>query len=363
MIRPRLVTKVSVPGKLILMGEHAVVYGRPALVAAIDLRLVVRVTPFPQAEAGALRLVLPDLGLIRDLTRDEVVACARAARERWEAFVAAPDPVNFARLRGTDPAHVVLVALGEGLLHCGGAEPLDVEIRSALPAGSGFGSSSAAAVGILAALLIHHGLAPEPGVLDRLAMEVERRQHGLPSGVDHRTVIAGGVVWAERSRDGCLDVAPVALDPERLAAFQVFATGTPQESTGEVVAAVRRRIAADPVRFEAVLDEIGAATLELRGALGGDGGGPEAIIAALRRCTRGLEALGVVPAAVQERIRRIEAEGGGAKISGAGALSGTGAGCLLVYPPSGGSALSGVAGLVAHRVRLGEGGLCVEVRG
>jgi mevalonate kinase len=245
-------------------------------------------------------------------------------------------------------------------LHCGGNEPLEVEIRSALPSGSGFGSSSAAAVGILAALLVHHGTTPEADLLDRLAMEVERRQHGLPSGVDHRTVIAGGVIWAQREGQGGLTVEPVVLDPERLAAFQVYATGTPFESTGEVVAEVRRRIADDRVRYEAALDEIAAATVELRGALDGPLGDPGAIRAALRRCTRGLEELGVVPEAVQSRIRRIEAEGGAAKISGAGALSGTGAGCLLVYPPPGGQELSGVAGLAVHRVRLGGHGLREE---
>ena len=38
-------TIVSAPGKIILCGEHAVVYGYPAIVAAIDRRLEVKVFP------------------------------------------------------------------------------------------------------------------------------------------------------------------------------------------------------------------------------------------------------------------------------------------------------------------------------
>ncbi len=50
-------------------------------------------------------------------------------------------------------------------------------------------------------------------------------------------------------------------------------------------------------------------------------------------CEAALEEMGVVPAEVRALARRIEAEGGAAKISGAGSLAGPGAGSLLVYDP------------------------------
>ncbi len=66
---------VSVPGKLILMGEHAVVYGRPALVAAVDLRLAASFSPFDTP--GRLRIALPGLGAGCETDWIEVLSYAR----------------------------------------------------------------------------------------------------------------------------------------------------------------------------------------------------------------------------------------------------------------------------------------------
>lgn len=335
--------EVSAPGKLILMGEHAAVYGRPALIAAIDLRLTARLSPLSPEERGEVRLDLPGLGHLETTTWAALRAYARAARERWSRYAEHPGPAAFQEVRGKDPAHVVKIALGEAAeaLDAGRREALDgawLQIESGLPVGSGFGSSAAAATAVVAAVLAFASIGSEteesdPERIARLALEVERRQHGQPSGVDGATVLQGGVLWARRTTAGELAVERIAVRSDLLSRLRVYDTGTPAEPTGAVVAAVRALREGDPGRHERTLDRMEAATRALRNELEGASADPDRSLHLIREHEACLENLGVVPGEVRSVVRRVEGEGGAAKISGAGSLSGPGAGSLLVYHP------------------------------
>ena len=359
----------SAPGKLILLGEHAVVYRRPALVAAVDLRLT---AVLRRRAGGAVHLSVPALGVQRQVSWPEIGAYTAAAGARWQAWAGGDRTAGFSAVRGDDPAHVPLLALGEAAAYLGerpaavrrgSALPgLHLSLRSELPAGSGFGSSAAAALAIVAGYLALRGAAAPAADLERLALEVERRQHGLPSGVDGATVLHGGVIWAERDDRGGLAFTPSPAGSPLLSRFAVYDSGAPAETTGEVVAAVRARSAAEPARYAALWDDLEAAARELRSLLASGVDDAAAAVGLLRRGAAALEAAGVVPAAVAERVRAIESAGGGAKISGAGSLAGPGAGCLLVVHPEPGrlAGLSALADLRRLPVRLGAPGLRVE---
>jgi mevalonate kinase len=252
---------------------------------------------------------------------------------------------------------VVKVALGEAAAASGlEPTPLLVAIDSDIPIGSGFGSSAACAVAVVAGCLAHAGAEPDRAVLDGLVLEVERRQHGLPSGVDHATVIRGGLLWARRGDDGTASIEPLAPSSSLLPALRIFDSGPPAEPTGAVVAAVRDRIR------EPTLDRMETATRLFRGQVESPRHDPHAVVALVREFEACLEELGVVPAPLAGIIRRIEAGGGAAKVSGAGALSGSSAGGVLVYHPDAEAAdLDRLTrGLRELRVRPGAEGLMVE---
>lgn len=318
---------VSAPGKLILMGEHAVVYGRPGLVSAIDRRLRVSVASRSGSE---VRLDLPRLGERHTLDWAAIHRAARDARDRWRRrFV---DETEEPGGVGVTPGELVTLALGETSLDLGEDQPEGLELRvdSDLPVGSGLGSSAALAVGVVGAYLALRNGELDPTTIARLALEVERRQHGLPSGVDHTAVLRGGLLWIERDPDGLRCRAVSGASP-LLGSVRVFHSGSPAEPTGEVVAAVRARRRARENEVESACDTIGEATVAFRDALAGSDPGP--LVDAVRRCEAALESLGVVPSEARKVVRRIEAEGGAAKISGAGSLSGPGAGSVLVLHP------------------------------
>ena len=331
----------SAPGKLILMGEHGAVYGRPALVVALGLRTRVRIAPRPD---GRVRLLLGDLGVSETLSWPEIVAHGEWARSTWRRFIRGAPSDTLDAVRSDDPTHLVKVALAETVgavqVALSGAEEasleetgLDLEITSDLPVGAGFGSSASVAVAVSGALLVFLSGDADPERIDRIALDVERRQHGRPSGVDHGTVLRGGVLWMERPDGEVLRSRALDLAPGALAGLAVFQTGTPVESTGEMVESVRRRFEGRAEELERILSGMEASVVEFRDLLTGGGDGA-ALVRLIGESERHLEALGVVPEPLQQVVRELEALGGAAKISGAGALTGPAAGSLLAYHPT-----------------------------
>lgn len=362
----------SAPGKIILMGEHAVVYGRPALVAAVGMRARARLGAPPDLGRGAVELRLPDLGLRAAATREELRAFAERARERWRRRRA----TGGGRRDGADPddpTRLVRVAVGEAMRLAPApteAPGLRLEVASELPVGCGLGSSAAVGAAVSGAWLARHGISPDEEERERLLLEIERRQHGSPSGVDGATVLRGGVLWAEPRDEGELEVEPAEVAPDRLARLRLVDTGSPAEDTGAVVAAVRRRREEQPDRVAAALDRVETATRRFRRVLAGGGRSADELGELIRSCQRGLEELGVVPGPARRLVRSIEERGGAAKISGAGALTSPAdgppsAGVLLVHHPEPGRVAGWdvLEGLDVHDVAVGAAGFRVEARG
>ncbi len=133
-----------------------------------------------------------------------------------------------------------------------------------------------------------------------------------------------------------------------------------------MVSQVRTLRDREPERVEALLDRLAGLATAFRAELGRAEERPDQVIQILGGAEACLEELGVVPEPVRARLRRIEAAGGAAKVSGAGSLAGPGAGNLLVYHPdpeqidAWGRSGGPLDGFERYRVALGVPGARVE---
>ena len=224
----------TAPGKVILFGEHAVVYGRPALAAP-----VVQV----RARATVEKTGRPDVALIApDLNRSALLS-----------EVHAHNPL------------AAVVRVVERYCNCSLSDGYSLIVTSAIPIASGLGSGAAISVAIIRALALYMGKGDTitREEVSRLAYEVERLHHGTPSGVDNTVIAYEQPVYFVRHEPEPLIEPFVTARPLRLV---IGDTGV-RSATKDVVGDVRRRWSADTDRFEAIFDACGRIAVAGREAL------------------------------------------------------------------------------------------------
>jgi len=275
---------VSVPGKVHLMGEHAVVYGKPALLAAINLRLAVSV---------------------EDSNKFEIVSS---------------EPIDHAQ-------YAVNYLLDH--LKVEKYPPIKITIDSQIPAGFHLGSSAAVAVGLSGAMMYFFKKLWNPQRINELAYEIEKKQHGNPSGGDNTTVTVGGFVWFRKELEFLKSIWQLPFKPHAsLNHFFLINTGRPKESTGEMVALVKSKVKSQKSKAQKLFDENETQVKRVTVAL--KEGNELELLDAIRMGERTLEGMGVVSKKAIPIIRTIEKAGGAAKILGGGGKS-DGVGFLLCY--------------------------------
>ena len=262
-------------GKVILLGEHAVVYGKRALALPIPGAVTATVEP-----AERLALEVPDWGLSREISRDG---------------------------GGIDAAvNCILDNLGIG------RDDFAIRVRSALPRGMGLGSSAAFAVAIVRAFDRLLGLSLDDDRVNAIAFECERLAHGNPSGVDN-TLATFARPMLFRKRES------VEAEPIQLAETPpiVIACGHQPGVTHEQVAGVRARYEARPDAFSALFDQIDA--LSVAGAEALVAGDYGALGQLMNVCQGLLNALGVSTPELESMVDIARRAGAaGAKLTGAG---------------------------------------------
>lgn len=267
-------------GKILLLGEHAVVHGRPALAAGLSRGMTAEVVGVDGA-----RLQIPAWGV--DVSPEDESAVA-------QAFSA------------------LLAALPEAF---GG---MTVRVEPGIPGGAGLGSSAALAVATARALADHAGLELADDRLFDAAMAAERVFHGNPSGLDHAAAMHGGLMRYVRGTPPTI-VPVTAAQPLSLVVAQV----APGADTGRMVGGVAERLERLPAAIGATLDAIAALVDR---ALAAVEAGDLATVGEAMTVNHGLlAALGVSSPALDAACHSARAAGAlGAKLTGAG-----GGGCIV----------------------------------
>lgn len=318
---------VSVPGKIHLLGEHTVVYGKPALLTAIDKRCSVVLTP---KKDKAITINFKNFDNSQSFAFDEVFEKTEHARKLWLKFIDTRD-INILTLITKNILDYPLLAVGENLQQFRDAlaQGFHIEIDSDIPLGSGCGSSAAIAVGISGAISYLFDEKIDKEKIFETALSIEQFKHGTPSGGDIASVIYGGFVWYQNTVDGkIVKPIPIVLSDKIATRFSLIDTGRPAESTGEMIEIVREFIEKNPKEGKKILDDQEHLTHNLVDAIGKkDANSMKRII---KMGEGNLEKLGVVSLLAKELIHDIEKAGGAAKISGGGGRT-KGSGMVLAY--------------------------------
>lgn len=306
--------KAVAPGKLILTGEHAVVYGRPALAMAVNRNAQTLITM--EGADETVSFDLPNLqGQKESFTLRTLRDFHGRVERNYEEFLAGRLSIRDVLHKPVDLFQYAFVTVLDGLhLKMGGG--VNVRLNSNIPIGCGMGSSAATILSVLRGLGHYYRVEFRPEWYSRYSLEVENMQHGKASGLDTYVSLHGGCV---RFQDGEARELPLPRVP-----LYIVNTGTPASTTGEAVAAVAKRIGAQ----HPVWAEFETTANHMQKALEHDD--LKAFQRAVRDNHRLLNGIGVVPGRVADFVAEVEAAGAAAKICGAGAVAGEGGGMVVV---------------------------------
>jgi mevalonate kinase len=274
-----MVTAIA-PGKVILVGEHAVVYGRPAIAVPVWER-VARATIQEGTVGSGCWISVHDLNRRIRLAHAPVQdAMALVVQATLAQLKLPPDP------------------------------DWQIELTSDIPIASGLGSGAALNAALVRALYAQTGQTPDPAQVSSLVYLGEQIYHGTPSGIDNTVVAYGQPVWFVKGSP------PSVFTPAKTFTLAIADSGV-ASPTHETVSAVRRRHDAEPERYEQYFDAIGELVWEARQAI--ETGRSEALGPIFNRNHALLQAIGVSTPQLDQLVAAAKDAGAlGAKLSGGG---------------------------------------------
>lgn len=220
--------RASAPAKIILFGEHFVVYGNPAILASINRRITVEVKKGREAggSEGSSRVTIRS-----EIGSGEFDGSTFRLIDGGQNARATLEPIYFA-------ARQALVARRQ-------QAGLEIDIKSDIPYGVGLGSSAASLAATIAAVEDMLGK-PDRKKICESAIEAERIIHKNSSGADCFVSVYGGLIHYSKGEGFKKIEAKAKL-------FMVIGDTGIKHNTGELVSSVRRLKEANQMAFSGLM--------------------------------------------------------------------------------------------------------------
>ncbi len=348
--------RASVPAKVILFGEHFVVYGKSALASAINKRLTVDVSSREKRGYHIKIENIPTFGLEMNLLGEEERALP------YKDYGAATKAIAYVKesIRYLEEEYEI----------GGGAEGVEIEIKSEIPLSAGLGSSAATCVATVAALKEYFGISGDLEEIREDAHSIELAVQGAASPLDTAISTYGGYVLVEKGEVKRLRLAELNLIIGTIGSIPL-SMGMDTKKASEMSLKTKKIVADVKTRketFTSIFDAIFAASDEITAqAIRAMKDRDFVKLGELMNINHGLlDAIGVVPRRLSELVKMSQESGAlGAKVTGAGGLDEMGAvGSVLVLPGESVDRIKAameVAGALVMDVNAGGEELKIEV--
>lgn len=212
--------QTSAPGKVILLGEHAVVYGIPAIAVPLST-LRVNVT-WTKVDGNNFQILANDLKNKDIEVKSEV----------------------------NNPDHPLTRIVLAVLDHYNAPPPsFCFEIKSDIPIASGLGSGAAVSTALGRAVARSIGLDIPNEILNQFVYDIEKIHHGTPSGIDNTVIVYEEAIKYVKD----ISIEPLKLHtPFTLLIADTGVTALTHESVGDV----RRLYETDRDKIQGIFDKI-----------------------------------------------------------------------------------------------------------
>ncbi len=296
---------ISAPGKITLFGEHAVVYGEPAIVASIDKRVYVSIKLRDDnlIKISALDLQIPGIALTFEEDGELTLETDYGRVVKAVSYIKKAIELTSNYIDSYKGAHIT--------------------VRSTMPVGAGLGTSAAVAVATIKAYSLALGYELDNKEIAKIGYMTEKEVQGSASPMDTSIATHGGLLLINPKSEEIVSRLNIKIDLPLVIGYVVR-----EGLTAQLVAYVKEMKNRMPFIIDPIIKTIGDIVRKAENAFYKNDLNE---IGCLMNINHGLlDALGVSTKKLNDMVYAARSAGAlGSKLTGAG-----GGGCIIALAPN-----------------------------